>query len=278
MVFNFGICAGPETVRLFKPHSMTKYYTPTTNAMQTFYLTFPFGARREIGVDLLHLGTRWIEIKARSRARAREIAAAKFGHEGWQLYDIGNKLFIYLFYRINECKFDETTTAMKNNLPPVACQLTHPDAFFYDIQVSENLIYGFFEAHEKGQSFHVATKVFLNCACELGYIADYDESVQRVYISDNFEGTDHPALAWVCDLIEANRDATQAILKAAVEFEFDQEITRLAREAASGLASSSVAKRIYRNVDSDFCDAILKIAGIIEAVEAYQEEVEAANE
>ena len=167
---------------------------------------------------------------------------------------------------------------MKNNLPPVACQLTHPDAFFYDIQVSENLIYGFFEAHEKGQSFHVATKVFLNCACELGYIADYDESVQRVYISDNFEGTDHPALAWVCDLIEANRDATQAILKAAVEFEFDQETTRLAKEIRNGCNLYDVRYRIYRSRDADFCDAIKTIAGIIEAVEAYQEEVEAANE
>ena len=66
----------------------TRYYTPDrvmSNAVQTFYLTFPFGARREIGVDLLHMGSRWIEIKTRSRARAREIAEAKFGHEGWQL-------------------------------------------------------------------------------------------------------------------------------------------------------------------------------------------------
>ena len=55
------------------------------NAQKTFYLTFPFGTRREIGVDILNMGMRWVEIKARSRDRALELAATRFGLTGWQL-------------------------------------------------------------------------------------------------------------------------------------------------------------------------------------------------
>lgn len=64
----------------------TKYRSQIEDSTRkTYYLTFPFGTRREIGVDILNMGTRWVEITARSRAKALELAAARFGHEGWQL-------------------------------------------------------------------------------------------------------------------------------------------------------------------------------------------------
>ena len=54
--------------------------------MKTFYLTFPFGARREIGGDLVDMWTRWVEVRTRSRAHALEVSARQFGLEGYQLH------------------------------------------------------------------------------------------------------------------------------------------------------------------------------------------------
>ena len=55
------------------------------NTRKTYYLTFPFGTRKEIGVDVVHMGTRWVEVKARSRSRAIELAAERFPERDWQL-------------------------------------------------------------------------------------------------------------------------------------------------------------------------------------------------
>lgn len=68
--------------------SATRYYTPdriASNAMQTFYMTFPFGSRHIIGDELVPMWDRWVEVRARSKPVAYKLAAVRFGMEGWQM-------------------------------------------------------------------------------------------------------------------------------------------------------------------------------------------------
>lgn len=55
-------------------------------SIQTYYVTFPFGTRCKIGVDALNMSSRWVEVKAMSRAGAIRTVSVRFGHTGWQLY------------------------------------------------------------------------------------------------------------------------------------------------------------------------------------------------
>ena len=185
-----------------------------------------------------------------------------------------------MFYRINECKFGETTTAMKNTTSfLIALQLNHPDACFYDLQVGDDgTVSGFFEAYETGVAFEVSLESFLWAAQRLNFLGDYDQRLQNVWVSDSFEGHECDALGWVESMVEFGDKDTQDILKDAIRVEFEEEVNRLAREIASGAASHSVTKRILRTVDADFCDAVEQLAGIIQAANTYQEQEETANE
>lgn len=54
--------------------------------IQTYYVTFPFGARHMIGVDMLNMSSRWVEVRAMSREEALSTVSERFGNTGWQLY------------------------------------------------------------------------------------------------------------------------------------------------------------------------------------------------
>ena len=54
--------------------------------MQTYYATFLFGTRHMIGVDMLNMSTRWVEVRAMSRDEALSIVSERFGDTGWQLH------------------------------------------------------------------------------------------------------------------------------------------------------------------------------------------------
>lgn len=54
--------------------------------METYYATFPFGTRRMIGVDMLNMSTRWVEVRAMRRDEALSIVSKRFGDTGWQLH------------------------------------------------------------------------------------------------------------------------------------------------------------------------------------------------
>lgn len=53
--------------------------------METYYATFPFGTRHMIGVDMLNMSSRWVEVRAMSRDEALSIVSERFGDTGWQL-------------------------------------------------------------------------------------------------------------------------------------------------------------------------------------------------
>jgi hypothetical protein len=48
-------------------------------ALQTFFITFPFGTRHEIGMDRVPMWNRWVEVRASTRAQANGLAAERFG-------------------------------------------------------------------------------------------------------------------------------------------------------------------------------------------------------
>lgn len=57
-----------------------------TNTAQRFYITFSFGIRHTVGVDLLPMWQGWVEIVARGRGEALMRANQRFGYAGWQLH------------------------------------------------------------------------------------------------------------------------------------------------------------------------------------------------
>lgn len=56
------------------------------NSMKTFYVTFPFGVKHTIGVGATTMHDKWVEIRARSRPKARSLALGRFGMVNWQLH------------------------------------------------------------------------------------------------------------------------------------------------------------------------------------------------
>lgn len=54
--------------------------------LQTWYITFPFGTRHVIGLDLVDMSDRWAEVRAYTRQQALDRAFERFGDTGWRLY------------------------------------------------------------------------------------------------------------------------------------------------------------------------------------------------
>ena len=165
---------------------------------------------------------------------------------------------------------------MKNALPPIALQLSHPDAFFYEVSADSKTISGLFEAHDKGQPFEISVRSFVGSAYVLDYIDDYELQAGRVFVGDSSGGKDYPLDGWLQDFIERG-NGLQAVLRHAVEAEFEAEMTRLSRVLNMGLVSANFISRLSRSVDTEFCDAVTELAGIIQAVKEYEDAVAAAN-
>lgn len=166
---------------------------------------------------------------------------------------------------------------MKN--PPIALQLSHPDAFFYEVSVDSKNISGLFEAHDKGQPFEISVRSFVGSAYVLDYIDDYELQAGRVFVGDSSGGKDYPLDGWLADFIERG-NGLQAVLRHAVEAEFETELDRLYAILRSRNAILLVPRRLSRlsrSVDTEFCDAVTELAGIIQAVREYEEAVAAAN-
>ncbi|MBK7338755.1 MAG: hypothetical protein IPJ00_22655 [Saprospirales bacterium] len=163
---------------------------------------------------------------------------------------------------------------MKN--PPIALQLSHPDAFFYEVSADSKNVSGLFEAHDKGQPFGVSIESFLSSAYTLDYIGDFELKSGWVFVPDSSGGKDYQIYGWLADFIERG-NGLQAVLHHAVEAEFESEITRLSTILRSRAAMSSIIPRLYRRRDAEFCDAVTELAGIIQAVREYEEAVAAAN-
>jgi hypothetical protein len=156
-------------------------------------------------------------------------------------------------------------------LQSIASQLQHPDAFFYDITVSPEGISGFFEGYETGIPFYLSLESFLSSAYYLGFIGAYDGRTRKCWINDNYEGQELPWVDYAQNTVEASDKEAQEIIRHAIECEWANHITRLAREVSSGAASSSVKDRIHRTVDTAFCDAVAELARIIEEANAEKE-------
>ncbi len=163
---------------------------------------------------------------------------------------------------------------MKN--PPIALQFNHPDAFFYEVSADSKTVSGLFEAHDKGQPFEISIGSFVVSAYTLDYIDDYELQSGRVFVPDSSGGKDYPLDGWLQDFIERG-NGLQAVLRHAVEAEFEMEMTRLSRVLNMGLVSANFISRLSRSVDTEFCDAVTELAGIIQAVKEYEEAVAAAN-
>ena len=154
------------------------------------------------------------------------------------------------------------------DLRSIALSLNHPDAYFYDIQVGDESISGFFEGDETGIPFTIDFTEFLSSAYSLGFIASYDK--REIWISDSYEGhamrpTDY--IQWAVE----DRTEGQRVLRHAIECKWAEHISALAREISSGVASCSIKERIRRTVDTAFCDAVQELATIIEEVNREKE-------
>lgn len=163
---------------------------------------------------------------------------------------------------------------MKNNLPPIALQLSHPDATFYSVVLDGDKITGLFAAHDNDQCFEISFDAFLESCYKCSIISDYADG----QISIPGDRTDRNARQWAeFWLVEtAGTKDFFNVLSDAVTSELSEELSGILSEIERA-TPASIVERVFRRNDTAFCDAVLKLAGIIEAVEAYQEEVEAAN-
>lgn len=164
---------------------------------------------------------------------------------------------------------------MKNNLPPIALQIDHPDATFYSVVLDGDKITGLFAAQDNDQCFEISFDAFLESCYKCSIISDYADG----QISIPGDRTDRNARQWAeFWLVEtAGTKDFFAVLSDAVTSELFEELYGLLSEIERA-TPASIVRRIYRTEDSDFCDAVLKLAGIIEAVEVYEQDVKAANQ
>jgi hypothetical protein len=163
------------------------------------------------------------------------------------------------------------SSSLGSILRGIASQLSHPDAYFYDIAVSDEGLSGFFEGGDKGVPFSVGLQSFASSAYTLDVIAAYEPESGRCWDYSNYEGPGMTFRKFAEYMVEDMNPTAQAILRHAIECEWADHITRLAREISSGAASSSVKDRIYRTVDTAFCDAVTELARIIEQVNAEKQ-------
>ena len=120
---------------------------------------------------------------------------------------------------------------MKKNLPPIGAQLTHPDAFFYDVRISDDnqSIVGFFEAEETAQPFQFSILTLVHVARQNCLLDQYGEmfkdgraTVFSVWIDDGTnKGITIPALDWVETFINPENGELQATLKACAAFQYE---------------------------------------------------------
>lgn len=146
----------------------------------------------------------------------------------------------------------------------IATSLKHPDAFFYDLQVGDESVFGFFEGDETGVPFSVSFEDFLSSAYSLGVIASYDK--REIWISDSYEGHPMKPLDYIQWAVE-DREEGQAVLKHAIECAWGEYLRRLSEEIGRTCTGVSFVERFRKGeIDPEFRESVQELADALAAL------------
>lgn len=163
----------------------------------------------------------------------------------------------------------------KNNLPPIALQLNHPDACFYRVGLSESTVSGLFQAHDNDQPFEIGFQEFLESCYKCGVLDEVQGN--SVYIVG--DRTDRNARQWATDWLQENAGTKDffRVLADAIWSEFALEMSAILAELQRA-TPAAIAERVFRSKDTALCDAVEKLAAIVRAANEYEADIKAANE
>lgn len=149
---------------------------------------------------------------------------------------------------------------MANQLQ-ISIQLSHPDAFFYDLQPSREGVSGMFQGDDV-IPFDVSRLEYLEAARKLHYLGDYNELPGgKVWVSDSYEGRAEDEESWIEYTCEEYRIANE-ILKEV----FRLRLEHLLKELFNSSFINTNHERLKVERDADFCEAIVRLADIIRAM------------
>ena len=119
---------------------------------------------------------------------------------------------------------------MKKNLPPIGAQINHPDAFFYEVSVTENgqHIVGLFEGLETAQIFRFNILDFCHAARENALIDEYDERQSTIWLDtgdDDDAGITRPIKEWAAHFCDPSNPELQAVLRDCAEAQLAAAMT-----------------------------------------------------
>lgn len=170
---------------------------------------------------------------------------------------------------------------MKNqDLTTIALYLGKEDSSFHNLQTGGESVTGLFEFvverrpyGEEDEMGEIPFSIDLDevaCAAQrLHYITEFENGRKGLTIweAGNFgDDIETPAADWLTYMVEFHFPAMQEILTEVFRCIFTAHVESLAIEIAYGAASHSVVKRIRRDVDTAFCDAVEALAEIIRIV------------
>lgn len=148
------------------------------------------------------------------------------------------------------------------NQPQIELQLTHPDAFFFQLQPSREGVSGMFQGDDH-IPFEVCRADYLEAAQRCRYIGDYNEKPGgKVWVSDSYEGRYEDEEGWIAYTCEEYPIAND-ILKEVFRLRLERQL-RLITEAMN--VREVGFKQVDASIDETFCEAVLELADIIRSL------------
>lgn len=152
----------------------------------------------------------------------------------------------------------QTTTAMKNT---ISLQLSHPDAYFFDLTGGADGVSGFFEGDSIQQFDDVTAVEFLDAAQRCDMICQYEERMGRIWLYDGGEGQAMDAGDYIRETCDLHSSDANAILKEVFRLRLEDDLRDIRQELGAAFPDD----KIFATVDADFCAAALRLAEIIQA-------------
>jgi hypothetical protein len=140
--------------------------------------------------------------------------------------------------------------------------LNDKDSFFSDLKFDGFEITGVFEAPEanKAIEFAVSNHDFLDAAQRSNFIFEYDEHAYGfVYVEHMYDGYTMPASAYIKEQLSITNGNAQEILREYFRIAGERELQKLRYD----LGAKFPDKCIKADVDTDFCEAALRLAKIV---------------
>jgi hypothetical protein len=140
--------------------------------------------------------------------------------------------------------------------------LNDKDSFFSDLKYDGFEITGVFEAPESSKAieFAVSRHDFLDAAQRCNFLIEYDEDYNGdVCVEHMYDSHTMPAYDFIKEQLSITDGNAQEILREHFRIVGERELQKLRRD----LSADFPDKCISADVDTDFCEAALRLANIV---------------